>query len=159
MDFLRSSILGKEFVNFRKNSFAQDRVKFSNTIRKQGMGNIPVVIDSVDSELSKALSQADNSMFSSKIKNNTLYGREFVFHMDLPLSFIVFHIKEILSEKHINIGLEDGTFPDVNTDLGTLYKNHRNENDKILYLLATREKNMYDYIISILQYLKKLLFK
>ena len=53
----------------------------------------------------------------------------------------------------MSIGLEDGTIPDMNIDLGTLYKKNRNKDDKILYVLLTQEKTMYGYIMSIIRYL------
>jgi hypothetical protein len=57
MEMLRSSILGKEFVNYRKSTVKDTRVQFSHKVRSQGMGNIPIVVDSVDKELTEALAE------------------------------------------------------------------------------------------------------
>jgi hypothetical protein len=150
MDLLRSSILGREFVNHRKKTAANERVRFSTQVRKQGVGNIPIVVDSVDPQLSKALS--DN-----------FTGRRFIIHMDHSVEYLLDDIKLFLFQNKrlsterldsLVLGLEDGTFPEKTSDLGSLYKNYRNDNDKILYMLLSKEKSMMAYILSILKYLK-----
>lgn len=157
---LRSSMLGKEFVNFRKITLQQDRKSFSNDVRDMGVGNVPIVVDSVDKDLSEALS--DRSM-----RSEHKYGRPIVCHMDKSLRHVLREIKvmlikndyENLADKGLRIGLEDGTFPALDGDLGTLYKSHRNKNDKILYILVTKEQTLYGYIMSILSYLASFLRK
>lgn len=150
---LKSSILGKEFINYRKNNDTMTRNRFSNGVRSKGIGYVPIVVDSVDSELSKALATRDDT-FTRYIK----YGFEVMMHMDLTVADLIKEIKIELVKKdyeyrYLSIGLEDGTIPDMNIDLGTLYKKHRNKDDKILYVLLTQEKTVYGYILSILRYL------
>lgn len=151
---MRSSILGREFVNFRKNTITQDRKQFSDKVRGEGMGNIPIVVDSVDGELSEALSIQVHSRLQSK------YGRELVKHMDQRLSSVIRDIKVILLQKdrenlisNFVLCLEDGTIPDQETEVGNLYKAHRNKDDRILYLMLSKENSVYEYIMSIVRYL------
>ena len=74
---LKSSIIGKEFVNYRKITNEHERVHFSNKIRKEGVGNIPIVIDSVDKELTLLLAKHD-PIFPRNIR----FGFEIFLHMD-----------------------------------------------------------------------------
>lgn len=150
---LRSSILGHEFINYRKNTDKHTRTKFSSNVRSKGIGYIPIVVDSVDPELSKALATKDE-MFSRYLK----YGFEIMIHMDLTVADLIKEIKIELVKKDyeygfLSIGLEDGTIPDASLELGVLYKKHRNVDDKILYVLLTQEKTMYGYVMSIIRYL------
>jgi hypothetical protein len=150
---LRSSILGKDFINYRKNTDKHNRTKFSSGVRSQGIGYIPIVVDSVDPELSKALATKDE-MFSRYLK----YGFEIMIHMDLTVADLLKEIKIELVKKDydysdLSIGLEDGTIPEMNVELGVLYKQHRNKDDKILYVLLTKEQTMFGYIMSIIRYL------
>lgn len=150
---LKSSILGKDFVNYRKNTDKNTRSRFSNNVRSKGIGYIPIVIDSVDPELSLALATRDD-MFTRYIK----YGFELMIHMDMTVSDLIKEIKIELVKKdyeygYLSVGLEDGTMPESTTELGVLYKKHRNKDDKILYILLTQEKTVYGYIISIIKYL------
>lgn len=150
---LKSSILGQDFVNYRKTTDKQQRTQFSSQVRSQGIGYIPIIVDSVNTTLSKALAKTD--------ENNPRYiryGFEIMIHMDLKVVDLIKEIKIELLRKDYNydnlsIGLEDGTIPDTNIDLGTLYKKHRNKDDKILYVLLTQETSMYWYILSIIKYL------
>lgn len=150
---LKSSILGQEFVNYRKTTDKQQRTQFSSQVRSKGIGYIPIIVDSVDREISKALAKTDEN-YPRYIK----YGFEIMIHMDLRVLDLMKEIKIELLRKDYNydnlsIGLEDGTIPDTNMELGILYKNNRNIDDKILYVLLTREKTIYGYIMSIVKYL------
>jgi hypothetical protein len=158
---LKSSILGKEFVNYRKITNENERVNFSNKIRKKGVGNIPIVIDSVDKELTLLLAKHD-PIFSRNIR----YGFEIVLHMDQTVEDLINLIKEEMNKKkdivktnisidflNISLGLEDGSIIDTKEDLGTIYKKYRNSDDKILYILITKETSIYGYIMSIIKYL------
>lgn len=156
MEMLRSSIIGREFVNYRKSTMKTDRIRFSNKVRSQGLGNVPIVIDSVDSSLGQ--------MLSSKEGRERNYGIELVMHMDKTISDVLKEVKIIVLQKDMEemfvdstliIGLEDGSIPELTTDLGTIYKKHRNNDDKILYLLLTKEKSTYGYIMSIIRYLTR----
>jgi hypothetical protein len=159
MELLRSSILGKEFVNFRKTTMREDRKSFSNGVREMGVGNVPIVVDSVDRDLSEAISDRTLKRYDNK------YGRAIVCHMDKDVRYVLREIKVILikndceqfANQGLRLGLEDGTFPVLDQDLGTLYKKHRNKNDKILYLLLTKEESMFGYIMSIVSYVTSFL--
>jgi len=156
MEMLRSSIIGREFVNYRKSTIKNDRVRFSNKVRNQGLGLVPIVIDSVDKDLTQMLSTKDGRARS--------YGIELVLHMDKTIGDVMKELKIIIIQKDMEelflddkmiLGLEDGSIPDVTEELGNLYKKQRNNDDKILYLLLTREKSSYGYIMSILRYLAR----
>ena len=150
---LKSSILGQEFVNYRKNTDRDTRANFSNKVRSKGMAYVPIVVDSVDSELSLILATRDPNY-----RRNVKYGLEITLHMDNTVADIIKEIKIEMLKKdkeytYLVLGLEDGTMPSIDTDLGTLYKKYKNKDDKILYMLLTQEKTMYAYIISIIKYL------
>lgn len=151
MDMLRSSIIGKEFVNYRKTTLKHKRLQFSERVRREGIGNVPIVVDSVDPNITEILCVKENRM--------TTYGKELVLHMDRKVSDVLREVKIMLIAADrediagVKLGLEDGTVLENDTDLGTIYKKHKNAEDKILYLLITREDTMYDYILSIIKYL------
>lgn len=150
-DLLRSSIIGKDFVNYRKQTDSQDRFLFGTNIRSKGIGQIPIVVDSVDKELSVLLAQRQSY--------NIKYGLELILHMDLLVQDVVQVIyneikkKEPTFNSNINIGLEDGSIPDFDITIGSIYKTHKNIDDNILYLLVTRETSIYQYVLSIIHYL------
>lgn len=153
MSFLQSSLFGQEFVNYRKNNAHYERTKFSNNVRVKGIGLVPIVIDSVDQELSTLLGKTD-----SKYRN---YGKEYTMHMDTTTidfaNTIFIDIENINSDflkgKKLSLALEDGTILDTKLTLGYLYKKYKNDKDNILYILLTQETTMYGYIMSILRYL------
>lgn len=150
---LKSSILGKEFINYRKNTDRDQRSNFSGKVRSKGLGNVPVVIDSVEKELSDLLATKDEN-FPRNIK----YGLEVIINMENKMSELLKIVKIELLKKdyevnNLVLGLEDGTLIDLDIDIGTIYKHHRNKDDKILYVLVTNEKTMYGYILSIIKYL------
>lgn len=159
MELLRSSLIGQEFVNYRKNTVRDTRLTFSTKIRGQGIGNVPIVIDSVDSDIADTLSER---ISSSRYKK---YGKELIFHMDGTIEDVLKHIKIIMLQKgytevdKLKIGLEEGLFPQLDDKIGDIYKKHRNKDDRILYLLLSKEESMYGYIMSILRYLKKMILK
>ena len=153
MDMLRSSILGKEFVNYRKTTVKDQRLRFSERVRMQGIGNIPIVLDSVDKEITEALCYRE--------RRNRVYGKETIMHMDKRVSDVLKEARILLLQadrediamSKIQIGLESGVILDPTDDLGTLYKKYRNVDDKILYLLITKEMTILGYIKSIISYL------
>lgn len=150
---LKSSILGHDFINYRKNTDKHTRNKFSNNVRSRGIGNIPIIVDSVDTELSKALATKDET-FTRYLK----FGLEIIIHMDLTVADLLKEIKIELIRRdyeygYLSIGLEDGSIPEMHTELGTLYKKYLNKEDKILYVLLTQEKTITGYIMSIIRYL------
>jgi hypothetical protein len=150
---LKSSIMGREFVNYRKNTDRDQRNNFSGNVRSRGLGNVPVVIDSVEKEISDLLATKDE-----KHPRNIKYGLEVTIHMDNKVSELLKIAKIELLKKdyevnNLVLGLEDGSLIDLDIDVGTVYKKHRNNSDKILYVLVTNEKTMYGYILSIIKYL------
>jgi hypothetical protein len=154
---LRSSIIGKEFINYRKVTDRNRRTNFSGKVRSKGLGYIPIVVDSVDHDLSLALSTKD-TQYSRSIR----YGFELTLHMDLTVADLIKEIKiEFLKKDQeqlangLVLGLEDGTILEKSQILGDLYKESRNQDDKILYVLATKETSVFAYILSILKYLTK----
>jgi hypothetical protein len=116
----------------------------------------------VEKELSETL--GCTGYYSHKFESR--FGRVMVKHMDEPLSSIMRDVKIILLQQNkehlipnLVLGLENGTIPDQESDLGMLYKKHRNMDDKILYIMLTREKGVYGYVMSILSYLRESIWK
>ena len=146
---LQSSLYGHDFVKYRKNHSQSERERFSHNVRTKGIGEIPVVIDSVDKELSEALAGKDAKRFDRN-------GKEFHFHMDLLIEDILLEVKHRIKAddtKNLKLGLENGKMLDNKDVLGDLYKKYKNQNDNILYLLLTQENKMYGYIMSLLRYI------
>jgi len=151
--------MGKDFINYRKQNLPSSRERFSYRVRAAGQGKVPIVIDSVDKELSEAIAEAlPNRPCRFK------YGKELVLHMDSTVLDVIREVKIILMqnkkdylfEKHrLTIGLENGTILQETDDLGNLYKKYQHGQDKILYLLLSRETTMYGYILSIIKYLSQ----
>lgn len=148
---LQNSISDQEFINYRKYTDQDIRIRFSEKVRKSGIGYIPIVVDSLDPELSLYLTKKYENRY-------TKYGLELILHMDLTITDILKEIEiEFIRRNHtfknLTIGLEDGTITKPNDILGDLYKKHRNYDDKILYLLLTPDTSIYNYMFSILKYL------
>jgi hypothetical protein len=147
--FLQSSLYGHDFIKYRKNNNQSDRERFSHSVRTKGIGELPVVIDSVDSILSEALAGPDAKRFNRN-------GKEFHFHMDLLIEDILLEVRHIIKAddtKVLKLGLENGKILNNNDVLGNLYKKYKNQKDNILYLLLTQETSMYGYIMSLLRYI------
>lgn len=157
MSFLQSSLFGRDFVNYRKNSAHYERTRFSTRVRTQDTKMIPIVVDSVDENLSCILGENEH-----KVKRNKNYGREYVLHTDMTVTDLLNKIntdvtktsQTFMDGKKLKLGLEDGTIIIDNTlTLGYMYKKYKNTKDNILYILVTQENTMYGYIKSILRYL------
>jgi uncharacterized protein YwbE len=147
------SIYGKEYVNYRKTVDGSDRLRFSHKVRNEGVGNVPIVVDSVDTELSEGL--GERGLGCRRYKR---YGRELVLHMDDTVGDLIKEVKVILirndqDPNNIKLVLEDGTFLKEDLDIGSLYKRFRNNDDGILYVMTTREETILGYLKSILVYL------
>jgi hypothetical protein len=152
-----------ESINYKKYKNESIRSNFASKIRLQGIGHIPIVIDSIDKELSTAISSKHTE--STYIK----YGLELSLHMDNTISDIINIIKEKMIENNTNIlfdlYLEDNSIPiyeNSDTDLGSLYKKHRNPNDKILYILIKHKITIYQNILyninNIFSYFSKYIY-
>jgi hypothetical protein len=151
MSFLASSIFGHEFINYRKNITASNRQVFSNNVRHNLPGMIPVVIDSVDENLSLALNGCDTSMPKRMWK----YGKEYSMSINTTVDEVLTEINkdiQIIGKKFV-LGLEDGTLLKGNENLSKIYSKNKNDKDQILYFLLTQESTIYGYILSILRYL------
>jgi hypothetical protein len=158
MSFLASSLFGRDFVNYRKNSAHYERTQFSSKVRMQGVGLIPIVIDSVDEEISLLLGGNN----ATTISRNRNYGKEYVIHMDTVIKDFIQTVESDICKlspqfwegKKLKLGLEDGTIiTDLSMTLGVAYKKFKNTKDNILYILITQETTIYGYIMSILRYL------
>lgn len=161
MSFLQSSLLGRDFVNYRKNCAHYERTKFSSKVKNEMNGKIPIVVDSVDESISTILGENINGITKK-------YGKEYIIDGTLTINDFIIKIENDIksikdqtelkvdfSGKKIKLGLEDGTIiNDGSITLGTIYKKNKNEKDNILYFLITQENTIYGYIISILKYLR-----
>lgn len=149
--FFKSSILGQEFINYRKYRPYMERSVFSRNTRLKGQGLIPVVVDSIDTETSLYLGCYDG------VSRYKKYGREYVIKMDLTVGEFTEKITQDLGkkikEKKIRVCLEDSTVLKSTEKMGDIYKKYKNGRDNILYILVTTEQTIYGYIISILRYL------
>ena len=146
---LQSSLYGHDFVKYRQNHSQGEREKFSHSVRTKGIGELPVVIDSVDPILSEGLAGPDAKRFNRN-------GKEFHFHMDLLVEDILLEVRHRIKAddtKVLKLGLENGKMLDNKDVLGDLYKKYKNQKDNILYLLLTQETSMYGYIMSLLRYI------
>lgn len=144
---LQSSLYGHEFVKYRDNNSKNERIKFSNQVK---MDEIPIVIDSIDSDLSELLSGKN----AKRYKRN---GHEYYYHIDITIEDILLELKSKImltyKDKTLKLGLENGKILDSKELVGNLYKKYKNKDDNILYLLLTQEETLYGYIISLLRYI------
>lgn len=156
--FLSSSIFGKDFINYRKHNSSHVRNNFSDSIRNQNNGFIPIIVDSVDQKLSALLSGCDIKHTSQR---RWTYGLELSLHLESTIEDILTQIQTILSnigyildkDTFYKIGLENGNFVEKDDKIGVLYKTNKNPKDKILYLVLTTESTKYGYLLSIFKYL------
>ena len=154
MNLLRSSILGKEFINYRKHTKYSDKLKFK---KRTTYGEIPVVVDSVDKDLTNLLISKETGPNT----RNVIYGLELIFNENDQVKDVLRQVKIIILKKHmlesldnLQIGTENGDILDTEAKLHDVYNKYKNNEDRILYLLLTKEKTMYSYIMSIVIYLK-----
>ena len=152
--FFKSSILGQEFINYRKYRPYMERSVFSRKTRLKGEGLIPVVVDSIDTDISLYLGGYDG------VSRYKKYGREYVIKMDLTVGELtdkitqdLRYLQEKIKGKKIRVCLEDSTVLNSTEKMGDIYKKYKNGRDNIIYILVTTEQTMYGYIISILRYL------
>ena len=160
---LKSSILGKEFINYKKNTTELDRVRFRKRTRN---GQIPIVIDSIDKDIGEILSCKETGICNGVFTRYRTYGIELIFEKDKQIKDVLKEIKILFLKKNredlvnsINVGSEGGDIIDSEMKISDAYDKYMNKDDKILYLLLTKEKTMYEYIMSIIRYMKTELFK
>ncbi len=156
-DILKKSIGNLEFIDFRKKTLLHEREKYSKTVRDAGLGNVPMLIDSVEELISIAITNDD----SFEWVHYRARGRKMVMYMDLTINDLIKEIRKVLIEhdieKNIEIALEKGDILKRDEKLGDIYKKHRNQKDKILYLLVTTETGIYGYLKSIIRYIMKMI--
>lgn len=162
MDLLRSSLLGKEFINYRKHTSENDRRRFQRL--SEISDKIPIIIDSVDEEISQMFRKKTFINDSRIIK----YGIELQMDKKSYMKDVLKEIKiemvkadkeSMFKENNLKMGLEDGSII-TNEELKVIdvYRKHRNYNDNILYILVTKEQTMYSYIMSILKSLLNIFY-
>ena len=131
---------------------------FSNNVRKEGIGNVPIVVDTIDNDLIELFREHTYSRYKTKDS-----GREYVLHMEQTLKDVLKEVKilalqrdleGVIKENELMLGIEDLTIPDQDSNIGNLYKKHRNNDDKILYLMLMKKMTVYGYILSIARYLR-----
>jgi hypothetical protein len=150
---LYASIYGREYVNYRKQRSYTRRKQFHNSTKRKSQYLIPIVVDSVDEELSLKLSgEYDKKDITSR--RNLEYGKEFTISMDASSQDLINLLQDIIPGNiNLKLALEDGTFLNKTDNLGNIYKNHKNKEDGILYILITKETSLYSYLLSIIKYL------
>ena len=146
---LQSSLFGKEFIRYRNNNPNNIRKKYSDNVINQNNEEIPVVIDSINEEISKLLAGLTAKRFNRN-------GIEYHFHKDLIIEDVLrevkLRLKEYTTTKTLKLGLENGLILKDQDIIGDLYKKYKDQKDNILYLLITEETTVYGYIISLLRY-------
>lgn len=161
MQFLRDSIMGKEFVKYRQTRDKFDRLKFSSEVFNKSRDTqfIPVVVDTVDKELSPIFQHTDDG-YMGRYKT-THSGLELVLPSTAQINDVLTQVKmkivqakrdDLLLQK-INLCLENGDILDPVRMLSEVYKEHKYKEDRILYIIASTENTVYGYIMSILNYL------
>jgi hypothetical protein len=146
---LQSSLFGKEFIRYRNNNPNNVRKKYSDNVINQNIEEIPIVIDSINEEISKLLAGPAAKRFNRN-------GMEYHFHKDLIIEDVLREVKLRLKEyktiKVLKLGLENGLILKDKDIIGDLYKKYKDQKDNILYLLITEETTVYGYILSLLRY-------
>lgn len=149
-----SSILGSDFINYRKYTGFSER---SNFVRSAKSTGLPIIIDSVDTTISKLLSGTEKRFD---------YGKQYIISEDTSVNVFLDQITSDLKTniKNLNgdttlttqfkykLGLEDGTLIDPSITLGYIYRKHKYSDD-ILYMLLTKELTVYGYIMSLFRYI------
>lgn len=160
MELLRSSILGKEFIGYRRTTFKDARLRFSKKVRDEGLGKVPIVVETTDDRLM--------SIVVTGKRDEKRSGIEMVFHMDNRIGDVLREIKimlirggfeELVMDGLVKIGIENGDILSEEQIIGDIYKKYRNEDDKILYLLISTETTVYGYIMSIIRAIGRLFKK
>ena len=147
---LSSMIYNKDFLKFKIERLLPERKTLSKSILNKGY--LPVVIDSLDENISKSLSRKRSS------SNYKIHGRCFQFHKDMTTEDILLNLQNRIVLQPgvmINLGLENGSIIKKDQNVETLYNMYKNPSDDILYLIITLETTLYGYILSIINYIFK----
>jgi len=163
MDLLRSSILGKEFIMYRKNTTDTDRFRFYK--KATNSNKIPVVVDSVDEEFIEIFRKkyyiGDSRIVTYglllELSNNATINDVL---KEIKIELVKANKEYIFIENDIKLGLENGNIiSNNNLNILELYNEYKNRSDKILYILITKETTMYNYIISIIRSIYGMIYK
>lgn len=152
-----------ESLNYKKYNNEHKRSLFSSKIRLEGIGHIPIVVDSIEKELSLSISTKNTTGTCIK------HGLEISLHMDSTVSDLINIIKTKMIENNTNIlfdlCLENNSIPlyeNSEVDLGSLYKKYRDQNDNILYILIKHKVPIYQNILhnikNIFSYFSKYIY-
>ncbi len=151
---MKSIILNNEFINYKINTDIDERIIFSKKVRSKGIGHIPIIIDSIDPNISQILIQRDKRFLK--------YGIEVVINIESTIIELLQQVKIEIIKRDTNLlvninslrlGLENGELLNNNDNLNTIYKNYKDNDDNILYLLLTQEESLYGYLSSIFNYI------
>lgn len=162
MQFLRDSIMGKEFVKYRQTHDKYDRCKFSHDVftKSRDQRFIPVVVDTIDKQLLPIFQYTESNYPNGRFKV-THSGLELVMPSTAQVSDVLKQVRmkivgsdrEDLLYKKINLCLENGDILDPVQFLHDVHSKHKYKEDNILYIIASTENTVYAYIMSILNYL------
>ena len=148
-----SSIAGKDFLRYKMDRSKDERVRIAENVISLDL--LPVVIDSLDETISNKLS---GSIETKRYAKN--HGKCFKYHKTLTIADITSDISnkliDVLDNKVIKLGLENGKILKPSDSLLSIYNVYKSPTDNILYIIVTSETSVYGYITSILKYIKSL---
>lgn len=142
---LASSLYGNDFIKYRLNNNVTQRNRFSNNIINRYVNEVPIIVDSIDSEL----------QMTDKIGFKEKSGKEYHFNKNIIIEDILLEVSKKLKlsdGKVLKIGLDNGKVLNNTDVIGELYIKYKNQDDNILYLLLTQETTIYGYIMSLIKY-------
>lgn len=142
---LASSLYGNDFIKYRLNNNVTQRNRFSNNIINRYVNEVPIIVDSIDSEL----------QIADKIGFKEKSGKEYHFNKNIIIEDILLEVSKKLKlsdGKVLKIGLDNGKVLNNTDVIGELYIKYKNQDDNILYLLLTQETTIYGYIMSLIKY-------
>lgn len=157
MDLMKSSIMGKELIRHRKEFTKTERIHFSSQVRESGLGNVPIVVDSMDTELQEILDTRHTGM----------KGLRIIMHVDDRVYDLMKRIKihliekgkddlrliqnlRLVLKKTLEVGEKDN-FVDDFAIIGKLYNTYKEKDDNILYLILTKDQTLWSFLIRLLK--------
>lgn len=149
MDFMKSSLIDVEFINFRKQNNKTQRQKYFRNMTSVH-NSVPVVIDSINKDISALMSGCDIKRTS---RREWTYGLSLNANpSDTVKKLFEMNLKNLLNENYSKVNKfcnEDGEFINPNMLIGECYNRFKNVDDNILYLIITQETTVYGYILSL----------
>jgi hypothetical protein len=133
---------------FQNENSLSDRIKFSSSVRKKGIGHVPIVIDSHDKEISELLGGEFGKRYCT-------HGTLKEYHMDYDIQHVLQDVKHILIENNKQdifnynklTAKTNGHFCYENELLGVLYKKYRNIDDYILYIEIVKTSGTWETLV------------